>query len=65
MNTTPIASDAKVESIDYSENTVDLAQLPPDEEARLRRIFDVNLLPPLAFMSVRVCQGHIQDTNFF
>ncbi|KAF8202914.1 MFS general substrate transporter [Pholiota molesta] len=50
MNTAPISSDAKVESIDYSENTVDVAQLPPDEEARLRRIFDVNLLPPLAFM---------------
>ena len=35
-----------------SEVAVEMSQVSPEEEARLRRIFDINLLPPLAFMSV-------------
>ncbi|KAF8960992.1 MFS general substrate transporter [Flammula alnicola] len=43
-------SDTKVQSIDGSEITLELSQVSPQEESRLRRIFDINLLPPLAFM---------------
>ncbi|PPR05718.1 hypothetical protein CVT26_008959 [Gymnopilus dilepis] len=49
------ASDQKVESpesIDqkYAITRLEAMDVSPEEEARLRRIFDWNLLPPLAFM---------------
>ncbi|KAF9475984.1 MFS general substrate transporter [Pholiota conissans] len=54
MDTDPTSksfpSDVKVDSKSIGGTTVDLSNVPPEEEGRLRRIFDLNLLPPLAFM---------------
>lgn len=43
------------ESRDQKDDFVrlDMSQVTPEEERELRWIFDVNLLPPLAFMFVK------------
>lgn len=51
-STTLTFSEKIDESIHGSEVAVDMSQVSAEEETRLRRIFDINLLPPLAFMSV-------------